>query len=258
MGKGLNMIFNKDIKIIRKIIFLISFIVFLFSGISLINVVYKSHKNKKLNDELSNTLSQIVENQSNKNNTDNRNLIQELLDINSDIKGSIKIENTKINYPVVQCENNEFYIKNDIKKNESKYGTIFIDYRNKLTSNSLSGQNIVLYGHNMKDGSMFADLKGFRDREFFNNNNVIELTIFPEKYKFQVFSVLIIEADFDYRKTFFNNSKDMDSYLKRIQKSALYFKDTELNCKDTIITLSTCSYERENSRIVVQGKLIKD
>lgn len=251
------MIFNKDAKKVRKILFLISLIVFLFSATCLVYMGYEYYYNKKLNDDLSKRLSQIIENGSNNNKSQNGNIMQSLIHVNSDIKGIIKVRNSKINYPIVQCDNNEFYIKHDVKKNKSKYGTIFIDYRNKLNNNSLAGQNVILYGHNMKDGSMFADLKLFKNKEFYKNNQIVDLAILPKKYKFQIFSVFVVNADFDYRKIYFHNDEEVSKYLKLIKSSALYFKNVEFNCEDTMLTLSTCSYDRENARLVVQGKLIK-
>lgn len=251
------MIFNKDAKKVRKILFLISLIVFLFSATCLVYMGYEYYYNKKLNDDLSKRLSQIIENESNNNKSQNGSIMQNLIHVNSDIKGIIKVNNSKINYPIVQCDNNEFYIKHDVKKNKSKYGTIFIDYRNKLNNNSLAGQNVILYGHNMKDGSMFADLKLFKNKEFYKNNQIVDLAILPKKYKFQIFSVFVVNADFDYRKVYFHNDEEVSKYLKLIKSSALYFKNVEFNCEDTMLTLSTCSYDRENARLVVQGKLIK-
>ncbi len=241
----------------RKILFLISLIVFVFSGISLIYMKYESYNNKKINNDVSNRLSQITEKESSYSNKDSTDIMQSLLEINSDIKGVIKIDNTKINYPVVQCKNNEFYINHDIKKNKSKYGTIFVDYRNKLDHSSLAGQNIILYGHNMKDGSMFSGLEIFKSKEFYNNNSTIDLEIFPQKYKFEVFSVLVVNEDFDYRNIYFQNDEELNNYLKRIENSALYFKNIKFNSEDTVLTLSTCAYDWKNARLVVQGKLIK-
>lgn len=219
---------------------------------------YQSYNNKSLNKNVLNKISQVVEEQTRDINENDTNIMEMLLDINSDIKGVIKIDNTKINYPVVQCENNEFYINHDIKKEKSKYGTIFIDYRNELEPNRLQGQNIILYGHNMKDESMFSDLKVFRNKEFNYDNSIIYLDMFYKRYRFEIFSVFLVNEDFNYRKTYFENDQELNYYLKGIEDSSLYFKDIELNCKDTILTLSTCEYDWENARLVVQGKLIEE
>lgn len=219
---------------------------------------YQSYNNKSLNKNVLNKISQVVEEQTRDINENDTNIMEMLLDINSDIKGVIKIDNTKINYPVVQCENNEFYINHDIKKEKSKYGTIFIDYRNELEPNRLQGQNIILYGHNMKDESMFSDLKVFRNKEFNYHNSIIYLDMFYKRYRFEIFSVFLVNEDFNYRKTYFENDQELNYYLKGIEDSSLYFKDIELNCKDTILTLSTCEYDWENARLVVQGKLIEE
>lgn len=219
---------------------------------------YQSYNNKSLNKNVLNKISQVVEEQTRDINENDTNIMEMLLDINSDIKGVIKIDNTKINYPVVQCENNEFYINHDIKKEKSKYGTIFIDYRNELEPNRLQGQNIILYGHNMKDESMFSDLKVFRNKEFNYHNSIIYLDMFYKRYRFEIFSVFLVNEDFNYRKTYFENDQELNCYLKGIEDSSLYFKDIELNCKDTILTLSTCEYDWENARLVVQGKLIEE
>lgn len=236
-----------------KIVFLISAIVFVFSAVNLIYIIYDSYNNKKLNNELSENISQISEKSI--KDSSNKDIMDNLSNINDDIKGSIKIKNTKINYPIVQNKDNQFYINHNAKKNQSKYGSIFIDCRNKLDDNFL-GQNIILYGHNMRDGSMFADLQKFRNKKFFNTST-IDLEVFPKKYKFKVFSIILVNSDFNYRKIFFDNDQEIQQYLKRIKSLALYFKDIKLNHKDTIITLSTCSYDWKNSRIVVLGKLIK-
>ena len=219
---------------------------------------YQSYNNKSLNKNVLNKISQVVEEQTRDINENDTNIMEMLLDINSDIKGVIKIDNTKINYPVVQCENNEFYINHDIKKEKSKYGTIFIDYRNELEPNRLQGQNIILYGHNMKDESMFSDLKVFRNKEFNYDNSIIYLDMFYKRYRFEIFSVFLVNEDFNYRKTYFEDDQELNYYLKGIEDSSLYFKDIELNCKDTILTLSTCEYDWENARLVVQGKLIEE
>lgn len=244
--------------IARKVLFSICLIIFIFSGIGLIYMKYQSYNNKSLNKNVLNKISQVVEEQTRDINENDTNIMEMLLDINSDIKGVIKIDNTKINYPVVQCENNEFYINHDIKKEKSKYGTIFIDYRNELEPNRLQGQNIILYGHNMKDESMFSDLKVFRNKEFNYDNSIIYLDMFYKRYRFEIFSVFLVNEDFNYRKTYFENDQELNYYLKGIEDSSLYFKDIELNCKDTILTLSTCEYDWENARLVVQGKLIEE
>jgi sortase B len=276
-------------EILRKIAFIISICFFLFSSIMLIGRALDSYKAKALNRKLSDVYEEITSTQSinskfvsvtesensqdklqmdaeNKNdaiavgrNLEEENKFPQLKKINSDIKGWINIESTQISNPVVQTVDNSFYLDHDVTKNKSDYGTIFIDLGNDVSSpEKLQGQNIILYGHHMKDGSMFGTLKKFRAADFFKGNEFIKLDFFPNSYIYQIFGVYLVHQDFDYRNTKLGTKEDIESLLNRLQDKRLQYRDVTLTPGDTILTLSTCEYDFKDARLVLMAKLLKD
>lgn len=171
---------------------------------------------------------------------------------NKDFKFWLKIDNTNIDYPVVQGPDNKYYLKNDFYKQESSSGSIFMDYRNKVND-----KNIILYGHNMKNKTMFNNLLKFKDESFFKENNKIRIIKDNKEYNYEVFSVYTIDDRYDYLVTSFSSIELFNSYLNRIKSKSLYKSDVSISGSDSIITLSTCSYEFKNARTVVHGKLLK-
>ncbi|MCC0664602.1 class B sortase [Clostridioides sp. ZZV15-6597] len=176
---------------------------------------------------------------------------EDLSKINSDFKFWISVENTNINYPVVQSKENSYYLKKDFYKKDSISGTLFMDYRNK----SLDEQNIIIYGHNMKNKTMFNNLNKFKDRNFFEENNKIKITLNGKEFLYEVFSAYIVESDYDYLKTNFSNELDYQNYINNIASKSLYKSHIKVNSSDKIVTLSTCTYEFNDARMVIHGRL---
>lgn len=171
---------------------------------------------------------------------------------NSDFRFWLKIYNTNIDYPVVQGVDNEFYLKHDFFKEESIAGAIFLDYRVNKES-----KNIIIYGHNMKDKSMFATLELFKDKEFFENNKFITLSKDNKTYVYKVFSVYYLSGkETSHLKVDFDNEEDFLNYLVEAKEKSLFNTEEELNSND-IITLSTCSYEMKNCRTIVHAQLVE-
>ncbi|MDM5327526.1 class B sortase [Neobacillus sp. CF12] len=276
----------------RKFLFTILLAGFFFSTIMIARRAVDSYNTKTLNNELSkiqekinvigtsNNSNQILDNiddletkdksiviyereRIEEENKDNeiRTQIEQLAKVNRDIKGWIRIENTLVNYPVVQTDDNSFYLEHDAGKNKNRYGTIFIDEINDVSNpEKLQGQNIILYGHHMKNGdeSMFGSLERFREYEFFTANDSINFNLFPESYKFQVFGVYLVNQDFDYRNTRLGTELDIKNLLNRLKNEQIQFREVTLTPNDTILTLSTCAYDFEDARLVIMAKLIND
>lgn len=174
-----------------------------------------------------------------------------LISTNEDYRFWLKINNTNIDYPVVQGKDNDFYLKHDFFKSKSASGSIFLDYRVNNES-----KNTVIYGHNMKNGSMFADIKLFKDEKFFNENKFITIEKNNKQYIYEIFSVYYIDGkNVDYLQCNFNSDKEFDDFIHRIKERSLFKSNKELNSND-IITLSTCSYEGKNFRTAVHAQLI--
>ena len=170
----------------------------------------------------------------------------DLSDINSDYKFWINVEGTNVDYPVVQGSNNDFYLNHDFNGNYLSSGSIFLDYRNKS-----SDYNMVIYGHYMKNKTMFGQLEKFKDEEFFNKHKTITITTKDGAYEYEIFAVGVFDADYGYNKTSFENKEEFEKFLDKIIKKSRLKKRNIVGSNDKIITLSTCSYEFDNARTVV-------
>ena len=179
---------------------------------------------------------------------------ENLYDKYEDYRGWIKIDNTNINYPIVQGKDNSFYLDKDINKNYLSSGSIFMNYLN----HGFNDENTVLFGHHMRNKTMFAQLKKYKEKEFFYGNNDIVIEVENGKVlKYKVFSAYVTDAKDNYIKTNFDDKDQYKEFLEDIKNKSQYKSDIDVNENDKIITLSTCSYEFNDARMVVHGKLLK-
>ena len=174
---------------------------------------------------------------------------------NEDYRGWLNVENTNIDYPVLQSYDNQYYLDKDINREYLMSGSIFMNYLN----DGFNDENTVLFGHNMRNGTMFAQLKKYKDRDFFYENNNINIELSNgEILKYEVFSVYVTDIEDNYIQTKFDNANEYKEFLDRIKNKSIYENEIELSEDDKIITLSTCSFEFNDARLVVHGKLIKN
>ncbi|MGW6194034.1 class B sortase [Bacillus cereus] len=185
-----------------------------------------------------------------------RKQFQDLQKINQEIVGWITMDDTQINYPIVQAKDNDYYLYRNYKGEDMRAGSIFMDYRNDVKSQT---RNTILYGHRMKDGSMFASLKKMLDEDFFMSHRELYYDTLFEGYDLEVFSVYTTTTDFYYIETDFSSDTEYTSFLEKIQEKSLYKTDTKVTASDQIVTLSTCDYalDPEAGRLVVHAKLVK-
>lgn len=175
-----------------------------------------------------------------------------LRSINKDVIGWIYVEALPdINYPVVQGENNETYLHMTYEKNYNFAGTIFIDYENKR---DFSDCNTLVYGHNMKNGSMFAQLKNFTQNEEVYKQSKYFWIFTPEKnYRYEIVSAYTTGKNSDTYTLFKGPGEEFQKYLDDMKaKSEIPTEAGDMDIKDRIVTLSTCT-GNEATRYVVQG-----
>lgn len=184
-----------------------------------------------------------INNKDKKDDKDNTNKLSKL---NSDYKFWITVEGTNIDYPVVQGSNNDFYLNHDFNKNYLSSGSIFLDYRNNFETDF----NSVIYGHHMRNYTMFGQLEKFKDEEFFDNNKDIILTTENSIYHYEIFAIGVYDANYNYNKTYFKDENDKSNFLNEVTNKAMYIRNIP-SSNSQIITLSTCSYEYDNARIAV-------
>ena len=178
-----------------------------------------------------------------------------LKSVNPDVVGWIYMEAlTDINYPVVKGEDNETYLHTTYEKNYNFAGTIFVDYEN---SGDFSDCNTLVYGHNMKNGTMFGQLKKFaQDQETYNKSKYFWILTPEKNYRYQIISAYTTGVNSDTYTLFKGPGEEFEKYLQTIKGySEIKTEDTDLTIKDKIVTLSTCT-GNESTRFVVQGKMI--
>ena len=176
--------------------------------------------------------------------------------INKDTIGWITIAGTSIDYPIVQGSDNYYYLTHDYNRNESKYGSIFMDCHNAA---DFSDKHTILYGHNMKNGSMFHDLNEYRSHDFFDEHTYIEVYSQDVYRKWMVFSTYSTKPDFNYLQTAFDSREEYSIFLNALLSHSEFSDEkVQVNTEDKILTLSTCSDDLENGRRVVHAKLVEE
>lgn len=176
-----------------------------------------------------------------------------LIKINSDIIGWLNVPGTAIDYPVVKTTDNSYYLTHNFNKENSAQGAIFMDFRNIGNGED---KNTILYGHNMKDGSMFEGLCSYKDEAFLTQHPIIEFDTLDKAIKWQIFSIYVTDTNFYYIQTAFTKPSDFMLLLSQMQKRSLFTTKVNITEADNILTLSTCSYEFNNARFVVEAKKI--
>ena len=164
----------------------------------------------------------------------------------------IKVNNTNIEYPVVKANNNNFYLNHSFDKSENLAGWIFADYRNKFDN---TDKNIIIYGHNMRDGSMFGSLKNILNSDWYENEENTNITLYTENEKciYKVFSIYKIESEDYYIKTEFSNDNEFEQFVNTIKNRSIKKFDIDVSKEDNILTLSTCA-NNNRYRIVLHAK----
>ena len=178
-----------------------------------------------------------------------------LLEQNSDTVGWIKVEGTKVNYSVVQGDDNDFYLDHDFYKNPNSAGWIFADWRGSLEK---FRRNTVIYGHNMNNKTMFGSLPSTLFSSSWQNNpnnHFIKLSTPSANSVWKIFSVYVTEPRVDYLRTVFTDS-EYKSFINDIQSRSVYNFNTDVSVSDYIITLSTCD-DTGRKRMINNAKMIK-
>ena len=179
---------------------------------------------------------------------------KKLKKVNEDVTSWLMVDGTNINYPIVRGGDNDFYLNHDINKNLKVSGWTFMDYRN---DSNLEDDNTIIYGHNLLNKTAFGSLTNlFSDDWYKNSNHYIILLNENNKYKYEIFSVYEIDPEVYYLQTNFYNKNIYEEFLNTIKSRSKYDFNVELNSKDKIITLSTCTDDNKNRR-VVHAKRIK-
>lgn len=247
MAKNKKKLFN----VVMRIIELIFLILLVYSSIN----IFKWYNNNKENKQIINEIAESVTiNQETNEEKKYKINFEELKQKNSDTVAWLKIENTNIEFPIVQANNNSYYLTHNFDKEYNVAGWIFADYKNKLDG---TDRNIVVYGHNMRNNSMFGSLKDVITEEWYNNeeNKYITFVTENEYQTYQVFSVYQIKTEDYYIKTEFK-SNEFTEFIDTITKRSKKYFGINVSKEDTILTLSTCS-NNNKYRVVLHSVRVK-
>lgn len=175
-----------------------------------------------------------------------------LLALNPDTVGWVQIEGTPLEYPVTQTDNNDYYLSHNFLQEESFEGAIFQDY----LSDPVTTRNHVLYGHYMSDESMFGSLWNYQDQAYLKLHPVIQFDQPGNPGDWEIFSVYITEAEYDYRQPSFANDTEFINYMNRLKARSLYDTGVVVSATDEVLTLSTCIYTFDDARFAVHARKV--
>ena len=173
---------------------------------------------------------------------------------NSDAVAYLKVNSTNIEYIVVKGKDNKYYLNHNFDRKYNTGGWVFADYHNRFDE---TDKNIVIYGHNTKDGSMFNTLKRVLVSDWYSNPDNYKVTLVTEQntYYYEVFSTYTIPAEDYYINTIFPSDEDFKSFIDTIKSRSVHDYGVEVNEADKVLTLSSCIGDN-SKRVVLHAKLI--
>lgn len=239
---------------IRKIVILALMVV--FAGMLLYSVynLVQYLKNKEENKQIQELVEQsIVVDDGRKSKLDKYMVdFESLKEQNPDVVAYLKVNNTKIDYVVVKGEDNYYYLKHNFNRNWSILGWVFMDHRNNLDGND---KNIIIYGHDLTDGTMLGSLKDTLTREWQENKENREIILITEKEAaiYEVFSTYEMLPESYYISTYFETDEDYSNFLNTLYYRSNYDFGVPVNKDDKILTLSTCM-DSGAKRVVLHAK----
>ena len=242
-------------RFVNILFYIILICLFIILFISAKNIYYWFKDNKKTSE-----MESIIEDNSSieviDDNTESGLInvdLNDLRGINSDTVGYIKVNNTNINYPVVQTDNNTFYLTHTFDKTENKAGWVFMDYRNH---NDNFDTNTILYAHGRLDNTMFGSLRKVIKEEWYTNpdNYILQYSNDYYSSKCQLFSIYRVKETDDYIKTNFSSNEEYNTFINLIKSRSIYDFNIDVNTNDNIITLSSCY--NDTDRMVLHAKLV--
>jgi len=221
-----------------------------------------STSNDKIINDIINDSMQAEYRTQNESKTSRMELLEELQKENSDIVAWIEIEGSKINYPVLQGDDNEYYMTHNYKKEYSKDGSVFLD---KAYDWTLPSSNLLIYGHNnIGSSQMFADLMNYKKESYYNTHKKIRLTTNTEDAEYEIISVFLSRVYYKSEKDVFRyyyfinaeNENQFNEYVENSKKASLYDIEATAQYGDQLLTLSTCEYSQKDGRLAIVARKI--
>ena len=225
--------------------------------------VFINFRDKKLNQELQENIPNIEIDASEEIDV-NKEVFKTIIDLqkeNTDVKGWIKINDTKINYPLLQGLDNDYYLNRNYQKEYSSYGSIFIDKDSNLDD---VNSNVIIYGHSMNDQEMFQNLLNYANKEYYDSHKIIEIYTNNEARKYEIVTVFKSRVFYQDEQNVFryyychdlSSEEKYNDYVNNSKNLELYNTGVDAHFGEQLITLITCEYSEDNGRMVVVAKRV--
>jgi len=223
---------------------------------SIIYILYELKKDEK-QEVIFEELESVVIEEQNKQEDEEITKIQKLYEENTDFIGWLEIENTNIDYPVMQTgkERKDYYLYKNFYKEYSHMGTPYI----AEFCNVLESDNLIIYGHHIKGNKMFGELEKYKKKNFYQEHKKIRFNTIYENAEYEIIAVFktIAHTGFEYYKFYNADTKqEFDTFIKKCKELSFYSIEETAEYGDKLITLSTCEYSNKNGRLVVVAKKI--
>ena len=176
-----------------------------------------------------------------------------LMGSNADVRGWLYCADTPINYPVVQGEDNNYYLHKGLDGKYLRSGTLFVDYRNDDVGED---RQFIIYGHSMKNETMFGSLLDYKKQDYYDAHPVMYYLTPDAEYRIELFAGCVMKVpQIIYQPN--PGTEEYATYLQEMRQKSTFRSDVDVTAEDTVVVLSTCSYEFDNARYVALGKLVK-
>lgn len=238
---------NNKAKGISTVFLIIFIILFIISGTKIIKYIIDNKHNKNIAIEIAKDIKFDDKSDNKKYEIDFKSLKEK----NQDTVGFLKVNGTDIESIVVQAQDNSFYLNHNFEKEYNVAGWIFADYHNKFDQ---TDKNVIIYGHNMRNNTMFGTLKNVLSEDWFENkeNRFVNFITESDDCLYEIFSVYQIEAEDYYMKTDFQTG-EFKKYIETMKSRSLFDFDTNVNEEDSILTLSTCG-NNNKYRVILHAR----
>ena len=242
-------------KILYYLLSIVLILTSLYSAIQIFNILQENNEERKQNDYLIEIAKKEDKSEPKEEKNENQVEIdfEALKKVNDEIIAWIKIPDTTIDYAIVQGTDNDFYLHYNARKEENYAGAVFVDCQN---ANPFKDEHTIVYAHNVKHGTMFAPLEKYMDEDFFKKHPVYYIYTPEANYEVEIFAFYTTTDVSDAYELI-----DIGQYILKWQSDSLYSNDVKVNDNDRVVTLSTCSYERNDQpselRHVLKGVIKK-
>ena len=253
---------RKKINIVTNTILVLAIAVFLFSGYKLYTIYSEYNKGDK---EYESIMEEVItletSEEKDERKTETKTVFkvdfEKLQSMNKEVVGWIRFDKPeKISYPIVQAEDNDKYLKRTVEGKKNSAGSIFMDAYN---ASNFTDKNTFIYGHNMKNGSMFGQLRKYKSIDFYKENPFFYIyTPDGKETKYQVYAVCIVEDTSKSYTKFYADDNEYLKYLEYIKSISRYDTGIEVTAQSQLISLSTCTNVTETQRLLVHGVKVEE